>query len=175
MNRPDLFEHSVAVLVKAFFDGTLAKGLCAACAVGNLVAAGQGGTITRTLPFVRHNDRDVTFCCDTKNQYWGSLFTTADGEQQFCSDYLRNSEVRANIRATGYATRDLMRIEYAFETHTDICATAYHRHSEEEILDDQYRGLMAVLDVLFDIHEVEDAARPTATDRFAHPALAIPA
>lgn len=42
MKRPELYQKTVDILVKAYFDDTLQHGNCYACAVGNIIAGNCG-------------------------------------------------------------------------------------------------------------------------------------
>lgn len=56
------FQKAYDALVNAFFDGTLAKGTCKACAVGNIVGAACGATI-------KYNKRYGEFSSDKDNSF----------------------------------------------------------------------------------------------------------
>jgi hypothetical protein len=43
------FKNAIDALVYAFFNDTLAKGTCAACAVGNIVAHGWGKKVASMI------------------------------------------------------------------------------------------------------------------------------
>lgn len=172
MKNKEQFENSVSVLVNAFFTSTLAKGTCSACAVGNLVADGMNGKIIKMsrrdfetgLNRLSYscldkdnikNDGFMDFNKSQNNYAWKDLFFTAGGNQTVKFDHVKDEEVVKNVNATNYSFWELMRIELAFETNTHIHIKYYSKSSEKHIINDQFKGLMAVLDILFDIHEVE--------------------
>jgi hypothetical protein len=69
-NMKASFDNTVSILVKAFLEGTLAKGDCDACAVGNICAAAVGTTVVKTgyiYPWAWANDGAAL---------WGSVFCT---------------------------------------------------------------------------------------------------
>jgi hypothetical protein len=104
MKNQELFNRSISILVKAYLDGTLEKGSCCACAVGNLVSGNMG----------RKFDNELW--ADGFSPLWDSVFMTSAGEQTICPRMLDFPEVKAQIDATGYPWEDLAKIEYAFET-----------------------------------------------------------
>lgn len=117
-------EKAIDIFLDAINNGTLAKGNCARCAVGNL-CGGDGA--------------------------WGNLFFTDDGEQ---TDFRNNLNVHNRIQAiqaiakTDFSIEELMKIEYAFETNTVLHISKYYIHSSEKIRQDQINGLKAVVKVM---------------------------
>ena len=130
MKRKELFQKTTKILVDAFLNDKLTAGSCSACAVGNIC----GG-----------------------NSAWSDLFYTAPGKKQhFNSRSLGRDYVMKVINSTGYHYKELMKIEYAFEANTDIDSLSYSLEDKKDILEDQFNGLMAVIDVLMEIHECKD-------------------
>lgn len=137
------FEKAYNALVNAFFNGTLAKGTCTACAVGNIVADAQEGIIKL--------EEDGLYSCSTTNRFWSYLFMTGyDGTQSNNIDKLPSSSLEL-YRLTGYKAEELAKVEFAFETNTKIDYDRYCRYDEQSILEDQYKGLCAVVDVLLEL------------------------
>ncbi|HYG66281.1 MAG TPA: hypothetical protein VD838_01430 [Anaeromyxobacteraceae bacterium] len=162
MNRPDLFNSSVDVLVRAFFDGTLAKGHCGACAVGNLTAAAHG---TRPYAIDLPLGSAVHFA-------WAGSGLDVHSWYTALGDF-RDGETDNAPTATGYSLSEVDRIERAFEDNTAIAHTEYRVRSQGDLIADQFAGLMAVVDVLQQIHGADDVAAEAARGRFrSHPALA---
>lgn len=64
-----------------------------------------------------------------------------------CPDLFLEGVVREQIEATGYTVRQIIRIERAFEKVRPIAVMP-------SLDPDGYLGLLSVLDVLFEIHEV---------------------
>lgn len=150
------FNHTVNVLVKAYLDNTLRHGNCSACAVGNIVGGPE----------------------------WSALFITMDekcqlvaGEDEICAEWrfrkgiyklsqLPESTVakakeiltaaREMVKLSGYSIQELMRIEFAFET------------SDKGNNDDEwmFNGLMAVVDQLAIIHNVDLTQKESAKKLF---------
>lgn len=139
MNRPEIYQKSMDVLVKAYIDGGLDRMDCAACAVGNLVAAGCGYTRSpKKHKFLDSEGRIVT-------SYWSVIINSADGLHFIPSD------VYKQITCTGYNRRELHKIEEAFMHPPESGNFGYCVQYDE-----QYHGLIAVLKVLDEIHEVKD-------------------
>ena len=140
MKNKELFDRTVAVLVKAYQNDTLIHGSCCACAVGNLVAASCG--------------IDDIFDVDEWNKKalgegfvgWHFVFiTNSNGEQLIVPENYRGP-AKFQIDATGYTWQELAKIEYAFET-------APKGDNDDDWM---LNGLLAVYDVLCEIHEVAD-------------------
>lgn len=133
------FEHSVDVLVKAYMNDTLKHGHCMACAVGNLVRDANPG--------IKYQEQ----------MKWNSVFATT-----YCGP---NGEINRLIRpenlpnainqieSTGYTWEQLSNIEYAFE-------------SASRKGDWMFNGLLAVVDVLAEIHKVDLSVKESAVKTF---------
>lgn len=155
-------QKAIDIFLDAINQGTLAKGSCAACAVGNLVANGIGGKI-----YKKNNDFDLRFYfdCDKENSYWGRLFYTADGRQRFNEESIFYEKAIENIKATDFTLKELMKIEYAFETNTCIDFNIYNNYSKEEIRKDQIKGLEAVVKVMLEFDEQRDDVKEVFTSK----------
>lgn len=135
MKNESLYQDTVDILVNAYFNNTLAHGYCTACAVGNIVAANCGFNLERnTMEWL---DGD-----DTTTGKWSFVFMTTNNIQCVLP-HLYQDEARRQIDSTGYTWQELAKIEYAFES-------APRGKSEDEWM---FNGLMAVIDVLDEIHE----------------------
>lgn len=131
MLKPELYQRTVDILVKAYFEDTLRHGDCSACAVGNLVNYGK----------------------PKETWEWASVFYTGGmGQELFPCNYI--GKAKDEIDSTGYTWQELAKIEYAFET-------APKGISNDEWM---FNGLMAVIDVLDQIHENTDT-QVTATTK----------
>jgi|GEM_PF-3143474 hypothetical protein len=149
------FQNAYDALVKGFYNGTLEKGSCSACAVGNIVRHAEG------LPVIIHEDG-----CDKvvdRGIYWyGIILFIVNGSSVFYEKGI-GEKVEA---LTGYNPSDIAKIEYAFESATKIeRSISYKNYSESEIIADQYNGLMAVMDVLMELDGIND---PSYKDAFKH-------
>lgn len=141
MKNKELFDKTVSILVKSYFDNTLQKGSCAACAVGNIVAANMGLTYAK-------DSKGIYTYRDT-NSWWNSVFSTVGGTQTKRPHRIFGCSKR-QIDSTGYHWEDLAKIEFAFET-----------ASNDEGDEGMFLGLMAVIDVLCEIHECEENKEET--------------
>lgn len=146
------FEKAYNALLKAFMDDTLAKGTCTACAVGNIVADAMGTKVVRVSPSY--------FNCNRKNNFWGDLFVT---DAFFHKQMIYNEKssrakyIKARLKKlTGYSWKELAKIEYVFETNTKVLKGLYPLTDEKEIMEDQFNGLMAVMDVLIELDNIEE-------------------
>lgn len=138
------FNHTLSVLVKAYFDGTLQHGNCHACAVGNIVAESNKVKFTGNVFNVIAPDRIVW---DERFTYprWQDVFITATKGYQTVMPDKYEGAAKEQIDATGYTWQELSRIEYAFEN-------AACGKSEDDYM---FNGLMAVVSVLSEIHNID--------------------
>jgi len=135
MNQSEKFYQSVNVLVKAYLEGTLIQGDCAACAVGNLVAA-KGGLrrVSYNLwhtPEGRHVE-----------PFWFDLI-------KFPGELDGPERIQGNkqIELIGYSLAEVDAIECAFELRSFTGNSAG--------VDTILKGLMAVVDTLASIHGID--------------------
>ncbi len=152
---------AIDVFLDALNNGTLAKGTCTACAVGNLVAAGMNGTIIKK----RLSNGLHVYSCDKPNGFWGSLFVTDMGEQTVHDHNLYASNIQENIKATDFTWEELAKIEFAFETNTRLGYTQYEVHTPREIRADQVKGLEAVIKVMMEFDEVKEDVKEVFTSK----------
>jgi hypothetical protein len=149
------FDHSVNVLVAAFFNETLVHGHPCGCAFGNLVAHKLG------LKVHRVDDDSAAW---TKNNSYAdhSAFdwyqAIAPGKVH-SGNPLKGAE---QIYSVGYTISEAAMIEEAFErpTRTNLCTV---RIGTEE---DVFEGLMNVIDVLADIHGIDLTVKEEAKKLF---------
>lgn len=143
MIREQLYKKTVDILFDAYFKGTLEHSDCNACAVGNIVAANCDEYVTQNRGFG-----------------WPRVFTTvtnSDGShQQIITPDNYDGEAKRQIEVTGYSWKQLAKIELAFET-------ADKGTSDEDYM---FNGLVDVLEVLKEIHQVEDEPAQTSKTRF---------
>jgi hypothetical protein len=132
------FNHTVNVLVQAYFNETLRHCDCSACAVGNIIVA---------------NGHALPYNTITATQWLKYILSNVRGIRDTPDD---ETEAIAQISVTGYSPSELSRIEAAFEN----CPVA--------ITADQhmFNGLMAVVDVLADIHGINLEAKEEAKKLF---------
>lgn len=146
------FENSTNVLIKAYLEGTLIHANCHACAVGNLIASANG------IKFRRQDDycdtsrfRFLWDMAEYSDANWINVFCT-NGKRQRITLENYQGQAKVEIDSTGYSVQELARIEYAFET-ADFGADDW-----------EYAGLVAVFNVLADIHQVDLTTRQTALE-----------
>lgn len=128
MKKPT-FDNTVNILVKAYFNDTLEHLNCSACAVGNIIADACN------FKYVRRKHLCVQWKWkDGQIPKWYDKDNSTDKAVVIDCD---------QTKATGYSTKELQRIEHAFE------GVAYYGP------DAMFNGLMAVIDVLADIHGID--------------------
>lgn len=164
MNRPELYQRTVAILYTAYYNDTLSHGDCCACAVGNLVAANLGYSIFAKAHSNKFVWVDSTgqvmpypanfFVKDSRKGIpmgWGAFVCTTchdDGKQdQYVNwEVLQDPLVAKQVSSTGYSPKEVILIERAFES------SSYDLSSEDRMFD----GLCKVLDMLSEIHRVHE-------------------
>lgn len=145
------FEKTVSILVKSYLDDTLEHGNCAACAVGNIIAHNCGfemiyrfGSLNWKNEFVKWSEVFRTW-----NEFGRNHHQTIERD-----NYI--GKAKSQIRSSGYSLKNLAKIEFAFET-------ANKGKSKEEYM---FNGLMAVVDVLAEIHGIDLIVRDDAKLQF---------
>jgi hypothetical protein len=154
------FDHSVWVLTKAYLNGNLQNGNCAACAVGNLIADALGIRVTRLITAKDHehygHPGNRLIWVGAEPNWLGALFGKRDDDFADEHGYSRDEQ----LAATGYSLDELSSIEVAFESarrmNYFICLPA----------EATYQGLLAVVDVLAEIHGVDVATGKQAAAPF---------
>jgi hypothetical protein len=142
------FNDAISALVKGYINGTLAKGSCEACAVGNIVAKGIGCDI------VSH---DSVFDWIGQVPSWFLVFITESNGNQYIHPENYFGSIKDQIDSTGYTWQELAKVEKAFEQNTKISFENYENVTPEEIDKDQLNGLYAVVDVLCEIEGIKEA------------------
>ena len=171
MTQLEKFNDTINILVDAYLKNTLLHGNCCACAVGNIVAAKMGyryikgrgyseyvqlvtnEPIYHSMNLGWEDQRHPGLSCRSGKSVaygWAAAFCTDSrfgvyAEQTLRPEYLKVKIVRDQIAATGYHWKELARIEFAFES------------AEWGVDSDSwmFNGLMAVVDVLADIHGID--------------------
>lgn len=153
-------EKAIDIFLDAINEGTLAKGDCAACAVGNLCANAMGIRII-------FNSSGSTLD-EAPHQIWKRLFFTCNGIQTNKEPYYtptQAAEAKQLISKTDFSRLELMKIEYAFESNTSIKGIHYWMHSKQEIRADQIRGLEAVVKVMLEFDDCKEEVTEVFTKR----------
>jgi hypothetical protein len=148
-----LYDKTISILVKAYLNDTLEHLNCTACAVGNIIAENNGYKYIKVDKSTIGFDTDFKYTWEHKinsvwyeifRSHWQTVFSTPNRDQKI---YPENYEGDAKIEidSTGYSWQDLAKIEFAFENK--------HRGATKE--QRMYNGLLNVVEVLGQIHEVE--------------------
>lgn len=141
MNRPELYQKTIDVLLDAYNNGKLVHGNCSCCAVGNIC-------------------KESSNKLDISNSLWSFLFVTTSEEGFYKPTRAKSYEsfemelVLSLINDTGYTVEELTKIEWAFETAIPFEKREYY--TKVKTKQGQYMGLCAVLEVLKQIHEKEE-------------------
>jgi hypothetical protein len=148
------FENSVSVLVKAYLNETLQHSNCYACAVGNMIAEACG------IQYSKEPHKKLGWkgfdnlyelwdkSTDDQPENWMNVIP-GNGELRL---YKYKGKVKEMIDSTGYTPQQLNEIEYAFE----------HAEEGDDSDDFMFNGLMAVVDVLAQIHNVDLSTKESA-------------
>jgi hypothetical protein len=131
MKRPELYQRTVDILVQAYFNDTLRHGSCAACAVGNIIAN------SNNIAIVERGFGTLSWVGRCSDNWYLDLCCGPNPEAGF--------DTKRLIEKTGYSVAQIIAIEEAFES----------THYDE--VDAMFNGLMAVIDVLDQIHENTDS------------------
>lgn len=129
------FKNAVDSLVNAFFKDELTKGSCSNCALGCIIAHS----------FQMNNIADVPV------NFWKEAFITSENIQIVNSKYFDHEFQLKMVESTQYSIEEMMRIEYAFESNTQISWNLMANKSSNEILRDRFNGLIAVVNILCEI------------------------
>ncbi|MGI4873164.1 MAG: hypothetical protein ACRYFX_18545 [Janthinobacterium lividum] len=141
MTNQEHFDRSVAVLVKAFNRGDLNEVDCAACACGNLVAAANGYEMAGGGNWLNCAGETVTPAWHDAT-YRHAYRTSAT--PCTCAQAL------SEVKSTGYTTEQLHKIEQAF-----MLIDPVPRDGNMEQDEDSFNGLMAAVEALSEIHDID--------------------
>ena len=155
------FENSVNVLVKAYLNDTLRRGRCSACAVGNLLDGNQSWAHI----FVTQNPESKQLRALEGTMLAGA-FTLRHVSLLDCGpeDRILYRKGLEAIERSGYTIDELARVEYAFESaHKNVSPYGDESMSRD---DGMFNGLLAVVDVLAEIHGVDLTTKQAAVGQF---------
>jgi len=139
MLKESLYHKTVDILYQAYFNDKLEHGHPCACAIGNLVAANTG-IAPVTVNDVSLFNTGTAF--DGSQWYW-----LLKPENVGIKKIIINNEVgEQQIKSTGYSMKEILEIERAFEG-------ADGGDTDEDF---KFNGLVAVLETLKEIHQVEN-------------------
>lgn len=144
MTNIEKFNETVSILVKAYLNNTLEHGNCHACAVGNIIASKMGISITE--------GRYGMVWPDGNDPVWFDAIWIGE-----VLPHKITIEIAKQYESTGYTGSELAKIEYAFEN----CERSDDVYDS---LDPEYmfNGLMAVVDVLAEIHSIDLTVKESA-------------
>lgn len=145
MKNKELFDNTVKILVNAYLNNSLVHNNCHACAVGNLVAANMSLKYSKNLKWIG------------EQVAWSTVFVTLRFQiAQMRRPWAYTGKAKQQIDATGYTWQELAQVEYAFER-------APTGNSREERM---FNGLMAVIDVLCEIHKINEEVKVATKELF---------
>lgn len=167
-------------LVRAFFEGTLAKFSCSACACGNIIFDAVGKSTTKQdiedeIFYVNDvtddpSDERIKRAMERTHEaekLWAHKRTFQGGK-----GYEVFTRYAEEVNEAGYTADEFTRIENTFEDNTHFKISTYPYHSEQEILEDQYKGLCAVVDVLLELDKGQEDSPDELKKKFReHPKL----
>lgn len=145
MKNKELFDKTIGILVNAYLNNTLVHNNCCACAVGNIIAANLQ---IKYDPYLKWTGRQLA---------WSKVFVSMPFKtDQIQRPWAYAGNAKEQIDATGYAWPDLALIEAAFER-------APKGTDKEERM---FNGLMAVVDVLCQIHDLNEETKLATKELF---------
>jgi hypothetical protein len=139
------FNHTINILVQAYVNNTLKKGDCRACAVGNILGTPRWSALFVTCSLEDGGKRQITALPGCVLINWANRIIQVPICALTEQDAKRIEEAREAIIASGYTIEELARVENAFEL-------APEGNNRDEAM---FNGLMAVVDVLADIHGID--------------------
>jgi len=176
MNRPELYQRTVDTLLTAYANDELRHANCEACVVGNICATAdipdgmkpwQWGFLFQTGVDTKHdNIRTTNHLDDNIKNIKFEIDSTMDSDKlNFLHSELNKAQdkkekIETMLLSTGYTIEELMKIEHAFETsiafnNGDFDEKFYENLLYSDSKKGQYIGLLAVLNTLAEIHEMD--------------------
>lgn len=153
MYTKEQFIKTISVLVRAFMDETLVHGHPCGCAVGNLLADKLG------IKVVRVNNECAFWDSDDHNGH--DWFSAVYPERHTNG---KRELGLLQISVLGYTMQDIISIERAFESPQAMTKLSVNPNIDYDY--DGYNGLMAVVDVLCDIHGMNEEEKKEAKELF---------
>lgn len=153
---------AIDIFLDAINNGTLAKGTCVACAVGNLVAKSKNITIEK----IEMNGILLRFDTCRPVSNWMYLFMTENGEQKPRLGTIKDEQLGLEcIKDVEFSKEELAKIEFAFETNSAISFGRYYKHTKEQIRADQIKGLEAVVKVMLEFDDCKEEVKEVFTSK----------
>jgi len=148
-NTTERFTRVYNILLEAYFNGTLAAGNCAACAVNNIICNYKGIQITKEI--ANYIDNKGTH----PSKYYPIVWMDVFGMGEIYENLPYTNTAKKDLeRLLPYTVKELALIERTFEKNCKIKVWRYEEFSEQEILEDQFNGLSAVVDVLLELDNI---------------------
>lgn len=163
--------NAIDIFLDAINEGTLAKGDCTKCAIGNLVRKGMGLSKEEYCLGKLRSLGDGSFI------NWSLIFSTnnrfnyqKNKPQKFNRDnykaiLVNYPLIKEQIDSTEFTVEELAKIENTFEKNTKIWFSDYIFHSKEKVREDQIRGLEAVVRVMMEFDNCEDNVKEVFTSK----------
>lgn len=162
MKKPELYNKSANLLIDAWMSGKLEHGDCTACAVGNICGGNGAWAVKFSTNASMRSQTPGLFVPSEIDRVIGHglpLYVSDLHEEEKMTAFAYADKV---ISDTSYTEKELAKIEWAFEM---SIASDYEKLYKTP--EGQYIGLCAVLDVLHEIHEVEEAPHRSRLDQVA--------
>lgn len=188
MNRPELYQKTVDLLLDAYNSGKLEHGDCKACAVGNIC----GGNDNWARLFMTSSGTQHVSKLDKIKVYKSGIGTIEIPNEQ-AEEYSEKGFVYGDsgydgddvdgfsvsprnfvakkmeavklIESTGYTMEELMKIEFAFEISIDNTEEGRNHYIYEDNKKGQFIGLTAVLNVLAEIHAAPETEKTSNQEK----------
>lgn len=152
-------QRAIDVFLDALNDGTLRKGDCTMCAVGNLCRAANIPEI-----FAGGYWKDTAIAIPGR---WSYLFFTdvMGVVQEPLKIGPKVIEAKRVLSYLEFTEEEVREIEHTFETNTNILHIHYDDHTPEFIKQDQIKGLEAVIKVMLGFEKQKDNVKEVFTKR----------
>ena len=157
-------QKAIDIFLDAINNGTLAKGSCKACAVGNLVRVGYIEKYGTEPNGIVHNAWSSIFVTNSRGQT-NKISIYLQNSESFCGVFNNPGDPKTSVESTDFTVEELAAIEYAFETNTKISHENYWLYTKEEIRKDQIKGLEAVVKVMLSFENSNESVEEVFTKR----------
>lgn len=155
MNNQETFHWAVAVLEKAYMNNTLMADRSCGCAVGNLLADHQGYKVIKLK-----SRRYLSYQYEFEDMGWelkGNVITQGNQPWYMTLNALRSSKLRSTSNVANWSAGDTNILPRSFPykfQQIDRIEEAFESAYDDSKADKMYDAMMAVVDVLSDIHGI---------------------
>lgn len=146
-------KKAIDIFLDAINNGTLNKGNCYQCAVGNLVAEGLG---------LSNSDNYLDKRTISK---WHLAFCTGVDTQIINKLNFDDEEVLKCVKATDFSIEELMKIENTFERNSKIDYFSTCSYTAKELRNDKIKALEAVVKVMLSFDEDKSDVKEIFTSK----------